>query len=96
MLRLSSIDGVDLYVKFMRSYFVHVSCIHTPVGSVVLPSAALVCFRKSLAEVNQLAEAGHVTAIIMVCVCLGGGLGVGGGGGGVGGTSQERVLLRRK
>ena len=73
MLRLSSYSGVDRYVKVMTSYLVHVSCIRTPVGSVLLPATALVCFL-SQARVKQLAEVGHVTAIIMAGE---GGLGVG-------------------
>jgi hypothetical protein len=85
MLRSSSYSGVDRYVKVMTSYLVHVSCIRTPVVSVLLPAPSLVCFLKYQAGVKQLAGVDHVTAIIM------------GEGGwiGSGGTSQERVLLRR-
>jgi hypothetical protein len=85
MLRSSSYSAVDRYVKVMRSYLVHVSCIPKRVGSVLLPAPALVCFLKSQAAVKQLVGVGHVTAIIME-----GWEWIGGGG-----TSQERVLLRR-
>jgi hypothetical protein len=65
MLRSTSDSCVDCYVKVTRSHLVHVSCIRTPVGSVLLPAPALVCFLKSQAGVKQLAGVGHVTAIIM-------------------------------